>query len=273
MDALIDAFLDAYPDYAPATRYAYRLRLRRWAKWLGASRWRDVDETCLDGAIARIARRGYTAQTRRAYYTALHTFADWLATRHIHLPVERLPAINSRTEPVTTLTPQQVARLLHLSPTERRATTVRNVAMYALLWATGITAKELCALNLGDIAWGDGELHISGRVLPIYPGALRLLRRYVEHARPRITDDDRQRALFVARGGGRMVPMESITTLRHFAARRGVAATPITVRHTLALHLLREGMAIPALQAFLGHASHDAAYRYYRELQSERKMS
>jgi site-specific recombinase XerD len=266
VDAPITAFLDAHPEYAPATRHAYRIRLRHWAKWLGVSRWRDVDAKALDRAIGHLATGGYTPQSRRAYYTALRSFADWLDTQRIHLPIERLPAINSRTEPVTTLTPQDVATLLYLSPKERRATTVRNVALCALFWATGITAKEACALNLGAIAWGDGALHVAGRVLPIYPGALRLLRRYARHARQRLTDDDRQRALFVGRYGGRMVLTECITTLRRFAARRGVTATPLTLRHTLALLLLREGMSIPDLQAFLGHASHDAAYRYYRAL-------
>ena len=266
VDALIDAFLAAHPDYAPRTRHAYRLRLRQWAKWLGVSRWRDVDEKTLDRAIAHIAQYGYAPQSRRFYYTTLRTFADWLSARRITLPVERLPVIDSRTESVAALTPEQVARLLYLAPKERRATTIRNVAMYALLWATGISAAELCALNLGDIAWGDGELYVAGRVLPIYPEALHPLRRYAHHARMRLTDDDRQRTLFVGRYGGRMVIGECITTLRHFAARRGVACTPLTVRHTLALHLLREGMSIPALQAFLGHASWDAAYRYHRTL-------
>ena len=271
MDELIAAFLDAHPDYAPATRREYHARLRNWTRWLGVSRWRDVDEKRLDRAIAHIAQQGYTVQTRRAYYTALHTFANWLATRHIHLPTDRLPVINSRTESVTTLAPQQIARLLYLSPTEWQATTVRNVAMYALLWATGITARELCALSLGDIAWGDGELYVAGRVLPIYPGALRLVRRYIHHVRPRTTDD-RQRAMFVAYDGKRMAWKKCAATLRRFAIRCGVDCTPQAIRHTFAMHLHSNGVSASDLQAILGHSSHDAAYRYYRELHSRREM-
>jgi len=266
VDAPIAAFLAAHPDYAPATRHAYRVRLRQWAKWLGVSRWRDVDEKALDRAIGHLVTGGYTPQSRRAYYTALRSFADWLATQRITLPTERLPAINGRTERVRALRPEEVARLLHLRPKERRSLTVRDVALCAIFWATGITAKEACALNLGAIAWGDGELYVAGRVLPIYPGALRLLRRYCWHARPRLTDDDRQRALFVGYYGERLTWMGCLSAVSRFATERGVEATPITLRHTLALHLLREGMSIPDLQAFLGHASHDAAYRYYRAL-------
>jgi integrase/recombinase XerD len=161
-----------------------------------------------------------------------------------------------------------MARLLRAPMSNHNITPKRrrDAAMLALLCATGISAAEFTALNLGDLARGDAELHVRERVLPIYPTALRTVIRYLDYTRFRLSNDPHQRAMFVTIRGQRMLTVEVTNIVRRYGREVEVVATAQIIRHTFAMNLLAAGATQCEVQALLG-CSTAPVYQYNHFLQ------
>src|SRR5262249_20599073 len=130
--------------------------------------------------------------------------------------------------------------------------------IHELLYGAGLRVSELCALDVGDI---DGDfVHVrrgkggKARLVPIGSAARRALDAYLVVRRPGPGRDED--ALFTNARGGRLTARSVQRNLKAHAGAAGVgAATPHTLRHSFATHLLDGGADLRAIQELLGHAS------------------
>ncbi len=137
---------------------------------------------------------------------------------------------------------------------------LRDHAMFQLLFSTGLRVSELCALD-SDIDLSRDELSVRGkgdkvRVVFLSPTAKAVVSIYLKKRK------DMGEALFVniARGrehGERLTPRSIERIIKVYAAKAGITkkVTPHVLRHSFATDLLSNGADIRSVQQLLGHAS------------------
>jgi integrase/recombinase XerD len=161
------------------------------------------------------------------------------------------------------LSPEQIDRLL-ASPRGGDPFWRRDRAMLELLYATGCRASELSHLKLCDVHLDEGYCVCRGkgnkeRVVPLGARAVEAVKAYREHERPMLAARAPQEPPWVLLScRGRRLRRERIwEQLKFYASRIGAPpeASPHTMRHSFATHLLAGGADLRQVQEMLGHAS------------------
>ncbi|MCX6023087.1 MAG: tyrosine-type recombinase/integrase, partial [Chloroflexi bacterium] len=141
----------------------------------------------------------------------------------------------------------------------------RDEAMLGLLYATGLRVTELVKLDQEDVRL-EGEFSFvrleartgRPRLIPVNPDAARLLESYAAKARPKLSREADDTALFLNRRGQRLTRQGFWLILKNYARSAGIGGdiTPHTLRHSFATHMLTSGqLNLRELQEYLGHAS------------------
>lgn len=160
------------------------------------------------------------------------------------------------------LGPDQVAQLIEAPPASETLG-VRDRAMLETMYSAGIRVAELVGLDVDDWDRSANIIRVRGkgrkeRIAPIGRFAADSLDRWLEirQPSPKATSSDIN-ALFMNRFGRRL----STRSVGRMLERHrklilpGVKASPHTLRHTFATHLLDGGADLRAVQEMLGHKS------------------
>jgi site-specific recombinase XerD len=163
------------------------------------------------------------------------------------------------------LTVEEVDRLL-AAPRTDAAAGVRDLALLAFLYNTGLRVGELCALSRADVqlpeeGWGQVQLVGKGRRLrwvPLNSHARRVMDGYLAQRQ------DDNPALFLNRSGERFSVRGVALLVNRYLRRIGITdrSGPHLLRHTFATHALRARPNLRAVQELLGHSSVTTTQRY-----------
>ncbi|MFB9378125.1 tyrosine recombinase XerC [Kineococcus gynurae] len=138
----------------------------------------------------------------------------------------------------------------------------RDRAVLELLYATGCRVAELVGADLTSLDLGARTLRVLGkgdkeRVVPFGRAAELALGDWLDHGRPELATEESGTALFLGRRGGRLDARRVREALD--AAVRDVPgvphATPHSLRHSAATHMLDHGADLRSVQELLGHAT------------------
>jgi site-specific recombinase XerD len=151
-------------------------------------------------------------------------------------------------------------------------TGVRNKALIAVLWRSGLRVGEALALMPSDIdakantvrvAEGKGGKH---RVVGIDDEALALVGRWQEVRASKGIGG--RRTLFCTLKGGPVSSRYVRTMLRRLARKGGVERRvhPHAFRHTFSAELVQEGQSLDVVQQSLGHGSVTTTAKYLRRI-------
>jgi integrase/recombinase XerC len=141
---------------------------------------------------------------------------------------------------------------------------LRDRAVLETFYSTGARLSELTALNMGDVEWDAGLVRLFGkgskeRVVPIGSRALAAIRAY----RDAMATAKATGPLFVGESGRRLSSRTIARIVKAAARAAGTPdASPHTLRHSFATHLLEGGADLRAIQDMLGHASLATTQRY-----------
>lgn len=280
MERRIQQFLDAATyerGLAPLTRKAYAADLTELLATLrarGRTDWAQVTAADLVAHLERLRRSGHADTSLLRYVAALRVFFTWLLTEGLipTLPTEtlvggkrprRLPrsiaedSLNALIEAVDGTTPVEL----------------RDRAVLETLYGCGLRCAELCSLRLHDLDKKGNVLRVRGkggreRIVPYGPPAARALYAYLRwrgsfahtwkkgaHAANLMAPEA---PLFLSPTGHALnrSHLAAIvrTRIRAFLTE-GAHATPHTLRHAFATHLLDHGAPLMDIRDLLGHAS------------------
>lgn len=160
-----------------------------------------------------------------------------------------------------TLSVEQCLALL-AAPDRETPEGLRDAAMLTLMYATGLRVSELVSLRVHSIDFERGTVRVRGkgdkdRVVPIAAPALALVRQYVDQARGVFVEDPGEEGLFLSRRGRPMTRVWFHRLLKSYLPAAGIPpdASPHTLRHSFATHLMEGGADLRVIQELLGHAS------------------
>ena len=153
---------------------------------------------------------------------------------------------------------------------------MRNTAVLALLYGSGLRISEALGLNRGDVPRGAlTTLRVLGkggkeRMVPVLPVVAAAIDEYVDFCPYRPGPDG---ALFLGAKGERLNPRMVQRAMEKLRSALGLpdTATPHALRHSFATHLLAAGGDLRSIQELLGHASLSTT-QTYTQVDSERLM-
>jgi len=133
----------------------------------------------------------------------------------------------------------------------------RNRAIIAFLYSTGARVSELVGLNRGDIDFKNGLVKLRGkggktRIVPAGRVALDRISEWLDRRKEQTVD-----AVFTSINGGRLSDRQ-VRNIVYCSVKKAALSTPAsphTMRHSFATHMLENGADLRMLQEMLGHVS------------------
>lgn len=147
----------------------------------------------------------------------------------------------------------------------------RDYAMLLLIATYGLRANEIVNLKLDHIEWRSMRLRINQHktfktlLLPLTKEAGEAIIEYLQHGRPMVP----YREIFVRHmlPQGILKPIAVTDVFNSWCRRSGLLIPyqgPHCLRHSYAVHLLRQGISIQTIGGLLGHKNLQSTYIYMR---------
>ncbi len=268
-------------DAAPRTRRAYAIDTRGFASWAAGQGLLPAELSArqVRRYVAQLSSEGAAPSTSARKLAALRAL---FASQREHGLIEQNPAElvstprrGSRLPSV--LSAREAGRLLDAIPggISAEPLELRDRAIFELAYSSGLRAEELVSIELGDIDHDGEQVRVEGkgrktRFVPTGEPAMAALRAYLERARPELARRAPGAAapwtLFLSRSGRPLSTSDVRRRLSRWTRRAGTPgdATPHSLRHSFATHLLDGGADLRAIQEMLGHASVSSTQIYTR---------
>jgi site-specific recombinase XerD len=271
----------ASPNTVATYRDTFSLLLRFAQRRTGRAP-QDLDLEDLDapliGAFLNYleAERGASIRTRNLRLTAVRSLFNFAAYRHpdhaaLIQRVLAIPPKQARRALVTYLDENEMQALLE-APDRSTWLGRRDYALMLVALETGLRASELTALTCGAVQLGTGaHVRCTGkgrkeRITPIRREARKVLGAWLRE-RGGGHDD----ALFPGPNGEhlsrdavrRLIERHLATATTKCPSLATKAVTPHTLRHSLAMNLLRHGVDIATIALVLGHEDVRTTYAIY----------
>ena len=157
----------------------------------------------------------------------------------------------------------------------------RDRAIITIFYGCGLRRNEGYHLDLSDINFDKQILHVrkgkayKERFLPFNKTNSNYLQEYIYDARPQIVKDGKQNALFISQRGVRMQAQTMALRLKILQQRsenlelQQKNVRLHVLRHSIATHLLQNGMSLEKIGRFLGHSSLESTQVYTHLVESD----
>ena len=261
IDGLIEDFaahLSDDPNTSPRTAEFYEADLREFARFLEERNITEIEDVGVGGVMEF---RNRLIEERRKRFTvyrkdaAVRRFLDWVRTStdaDLNFdPIE--PMHQPLDQRITFLEDDEVAQLLSFPV--RSLDSARDAAVIRLMLDTGVTVSETRGLLKSDIDLEAAQVHLGGPGSHLAPRTLRLSGETLEAVR-RYLDlrEDETPELIVGRAAR---PVTTSKSLQNAIWKRCEAVgmwrvSPMVLRHTFAIRLLRRGATLNELKEALG---------------------
>jgi integrase/recombinase XerD len=256
------------------TRTSYRDMLVLLLPYASAHLKKSVDRLAVADLSPELLRKFLThleqnrrcgAATRNQRLGGLHALAKFIGENcpeHVEwcAQVRLIPFKKTAQQTITYLDKPEMDALL-ATPDRRTPQGQRDYALLLFLYNSGARASEAAELKIGDIDWHAQCVRIMGkgkkqRICPLWPAMVEQLYRVVDQRGP-------EQRVFLNRNGQPITRFGIHTLVERHTLRAAILApslgskrvSPHVIRHTTATHLLRAGVDINTIRAWLGHAS------------------
>jgi integrase/recombinase XerC len=283
MDELLSAYLHRLENTrgaSPHTLRAYSRDLQHFLSFLEGRGLRDMaalTPRTLRAWLGTLDERGLAPSTIQRKLSSVRGFLRHLADEG---QIEANPALGlrQRRRPrhlPSVLSEEEIASLL-LAPDPSTPLGLRDRALLEVMYSAGTRAAETVGLDRKDLDLAHGVARVLGkgrkqRLAALGSYAVKALEAYLDapdRPRPQRTNPD---AVFLGQKGTRLTTrsLERIVARHVLGAGIHRHATPHTLRHSFATHLLDRGADLRSVQELLGHA-HLVTTQIYTHVSVER---
>jgi site-specific recombinase XerD len=291
------AFQSAAETVAASSARVYRQTFKLWQEWCARN---GVDELDMNfGNVQQFLNDAEASKaTKQRQLAALRTAVRVLAAldpqRSVHWQqlLEGLKLIkprhvshSGRSRKRIALTPKEVYRAVSVFE-GNRLLDIRNRALVAVLFYTGLRRAEVAALRWEDIDLENGIIHVAhgkgdkARDVAIVEdsdnAAIEALSQWKE-VQQRLAGKPYQFVFCALYKNDKLGPDAPMSTnaiwklTKIVAKHSGVDLSPHTARRTLATELLDQGASLADVQAQLGHANEATTLRYARPAEARKR--
>jgi len=146
---------------------------------------------------------------------------------------------------------------------------LRDIALIEMLYSTGVRIEELMSLNLNKIDFFSNTITVRAkgnkeRIVPIGDTALKAMMDYVNERKASGLTYHHTSPAFLNSRGEKLSQREARRIFNNMLAKAEIKkkASPHTLRHTFATHILDEGCDLKSVQEMLGHKNISTTQRY-----------
>jgi site-specific recombinase XerD len=272
------------------TQASYRDTLTLLLPFASACCERRIDRMTVEDLSPEVVRkfldhleqdRHCSGTTRNQRLSAINSLARFVGMRSpVHVAwcteLRSIPCKKTSKALIGYLEKTEIDALLR-QPDRRDVLGARDHALLLYLYNSGSRADEAARLSIGDLRLdASPAVRILGkgnklRMCPLWPVTAASLMHLV-------AGRDANDAVFISRRSQPMTRFGIHRVVVHYAALAstsvpslvGKRVSPHTIRHTTAVHLLRAGVDINTIRAWLGHVSLDTTH-VYAEVDMEMK--
>ena len=218
---------------------------------------------------------------------ALKLFSDHLRrSGKLELPCLNIPAQECDTRDIHYLDQEEIKELYmltdeHDNGRDQEALAARDRAMLTVFYACGLRRNEGVHLDLSDINFDRTLLHVrkgknyKERFVPFNRASSDHLQKWIYDHRPTLLKQQPTNALLISQRGSRISGQALALRLKQLQQRSNDITLKEkdlhlhTLRHSIATHLLDNGMELAAIARFLGHSSLESTQIYTHLLEKE----
>lgn len=210
----------------------------------------------------------------------LHLFMDYLRqTGRFDMPYIKIQSLQDRKEKLNTLTPDEVKQLFEASHIPDGSNWdaelgARDRALLTIFYGCGLRRNEARYLDIDDVNLDKAIVHVKKgkgnkeRLVPINKTNIKYLEDYKYNARQILLRTTKIEAFFVSMRSQRINDQTMNLRLRILVQKTKnpflIEKNPTlhSLRHSIATHLLANGMKLEQIAKFLGHGSLESTQIY-----------
>lgn len=270
--------LVAERNLAPNTQKSYRDALQQFLPFIGRAAHRQIERLRVEDVSPARTRaflqdlektRKCGIATRNQRLAAIRSLARFIGLRspeHLEWSGQIRSIASKRTaRPLIEYLEKDELDALLKAPDRRTPQGRRDYAILLFLYNTGARADEVAQVRIGDLELGDASSRDASSVVlrgkgnklrrcPLWQKTVDELRPLIDHRAPSLH-------LFLNRRGQPLTRFGIHALVERYAAHAATKlpsvakkrVSPHTIRHTTATHLLRAGVDINTIRAWLGH--------------------
>jgi integrase/recombinase XerD len=255
-------------DYSDNTTAAYRNDLTQFVQWYegqnnGTSGWIVVRSADMADYLVYLLSLEYVPATVARKMAALKSFFKHLveAEELVENPAADVGSPRVEKGTPSALSRDGVHRLMDAPRQYQNPKGWRDAAMLELLYATGMRVSELVGLQVEDYQRDHANLYCGTghhrRMVPITQRALAALQQYLDSGRSSLIRTEEEPMLFLNMRGEKLTRQGLWLIIKQYVEMAGVKGdvTPHTLRHSFAIHRIREGVELAEVKELLGHAN------------------
>lgn len=201
------------------------------------------------------------------YQSSLRSFCRWLIRKDYlqRNPFDQIEGVKVETTLPKANKQEELKKLFDVIKDRKDWIGKRDLALFLLLYQSGLRASEALSLKIGALDFGARTIKIMGKgqieaIVPFSSQAARAIRAYL---RTRESSQNPESPLFLSYRNRPLSYRQVHTRLREYAQQAGIAnLTPHTLRHSFCTHLLTSGRNLREIQLLARHKSIQSTQRY-----------
>lgn len=247
-------------NFSDRTTQNYVRPVELFLKWLDVSN-KKLDRDSIYEYHSILKKKKLESSTIKLHACAIRYYLRSVANREDLVP--SMPTIKQVSKLPIILSKEEVKRMINssLNDTHKMILTV--------LYSCGLRCEELLSIKISDIDFDRKNILIHGkgskdRFVPIGPKVINLIKENISHLEPKDF-----LCTTITRGpldhSGRLMSKRTIGKIvENCSKRAGInkRVYPHLLRHSVATHLIEDGVDIRYVQVLLGHSSILATSHY-----------